>query len=138
MVNDMTLQFRAGWNTVPPAHANADDAAMIPLLNPDETTVRVVMNEAYVNGAFTDARVLRMFAAAASDRGAIVSVRAGAHQLEDLAGGGFRLHIGTLFEGVNFHLNLAQTNRGTMYVTSISWGSGANHGSEVRPGPAPA
>jgi hypothetical protein len=80
--------------------------------------------------------VLRTLEAANSNRGAIVSVRAGAHQIEDNPGGGFRLHVGTLFEGVNFHLNVGQTDMGTLYVTSVSWGAPGTpaHGSDNRTG----
>jgi hypothetical protein len=53
-----------------------------------------------------------MFEAAASPRGEVVSVRAGAHQVEDLGAGGFGLHLGILFRGVNYHLNVQQTNSG--------------------------
>ena len=118
----MTLQFRARWNEVPPNFANGTDAAMIPMLSPNEESVRDVIHDASNYGGFTDARVIRMFTAALSARGAIVSVRAGAHQIEP-EGHGFRLHIGTLFEGVNFHLNLQQTDMGTLYITSVSWGT---------------
>src|SRR5258708_27017227 len=122
----MTLQFRARWNEVPPAHAAAHDARMISMLRPDEQSVRDLMHDAHNYGGFHDARVLRMLEAANSNRGAIVSVRAGAHQIEDNPGGGFRLHVGTLFEGVNFHLNVGQTDTGTLYVTSVSWGAQAS------------
>jgi hypothetical protein len=135
----MTLQFRARWNAVPVAHADAADAPMIPMLSPDEQSVRDLMHEAHNFGRFADARVRRMLDAANSTRGAIVSVRAGAHQIEDTAGGGFRLHVGTLFEGVNFHVNVGQTNMGTLYATSISWGAPgtAAHGSDLRTGSEP-
>jgi hypothetical protein len=83
------------------------------MLSPDEQSVRDLMHDAHNYGGFHDARVLRMLEAANSNRGAIVSVRAGAHQIEDNPGGGFRLHVGTLFEGVNFHLNVGQTDMGT-------------------------
>lgn len=119
----MTLQFRQNWNQVAPAFAHAGDAPMIPLLNPDEASIRDAFHEAFNFGGFTDDRVIRMFTAALSNRGAIVSVRAGAHQIEDLPGGGFQLHIGTLFEGTNFHLNVGQTDRGTLYITTVSWGA---------------
>ena len=112
---------------------------MIPMLSPDEQSVRDLMHDAYNYGGFHDARVLRMFEAANSARGAIVSVRAGAHQIEDNPGGGFRLHVGTLFEGVNFHLNVGQTETGTLYVTSVSWGAPGTpaHGSDNRAGTPP-
>jgi hypothetical protein len=134
----MTLQFRARWNQVPPRYADADDAAMIPMLTPDEDSVREVIHDAFNFGRFSDARVIRMFTAALSDRGAIVSVRAGAHQIEP-EGNGFRLHIGTLFEGVNFHLNLQQTNMGTLYINSVSWGAPGtpSAGAEARTGSPP-
>ena len=79
-----------------------------------------------------------MLTAALSTKGAIVSVRAGAHQIEP-EGHGFRLHIGTLFEGVNFHLNLQQTDMGTTYLTSVSWGAPntANWGRDERVGSPP-
>jgi hypothetical protein len=136
----MTLQFRARWNDVPPGFAGAEDAAMIPLLNPDEDTIRIVLNEAHLNGAWADLVVQQMFAAAASNRGEIVSIRAGAHQVEEPVNGGFQLHIGTLFRGQNYHLNLQQTMRGKMYIASVSRGApgGPNYFFEARPGAPPA
>jgi hypothetical protein len=135
----MTLQFRNNWNVAPPHFAGAPDADIIPILSPDEDSVRVVFHEASINGGFSDARVLRMIAAALNARGPIVSVRSGAHQVEDGATGGFRLHIGTLFEGVNFHLNIAQTMTGRVYITSVSWGAPntPGYGSDARTGSAP-
>lgn len=135
----MTLQFRKNWNQAPPRFANSDDAPMIPMLTPNEDSVRDIIHDAYNYGRFADQRVIRMFEAALSNRGAIVSVREGAHQIEDAGGGGFRLHIGTLFDGVNFHLNIAQTMMGTPYITSVSWGAPntAQHGVDARVGGPP-
>jgi hypothetical protein len=109
------------------------------MLSPDEQSVRDLMHDAHNYGGFHDARVLRMLEAANSNRGAIVSVRAGAHQIEDNPGGAFRLHVGTLFEGVNFHLNVGQTDMGTLYVTSVSRGAPGTpaHGSDNRTGTPP-
>jgi len=135
----MTLQFRARWNQTPPAFADAPDAAMISLVTPDEDSVRAAFAEAKLNGGFTDARVLRMFDAALANAGPIVSVRSGAHQIEDTMPGGFRLHIGTLFENTNFHVNIAQSGSGRVFIASISWGAPntANYGVEPRANPPP-
>lgn len=132
----MTLQFRRDWNTGNPRF---DDAVIIPLLNPDEDLVHTVLNEAHLNGDWNDPATQRLFAAAANSRGPIVSIRAGAHQIEDQGGGGFRLHIGALFEGVNWHLNVQQTNTGRMYVNSVSRGNprGPNYNLEQRTGAVP-
>ncbi len=134
----MPLIFRAGWNQVPAHHANADDAAMIQMLTPDENSVYAVINEANNNGQFITPAVQAMFVRALAINGAQVSVRAGAHQVEP-EGNGFRLHIGTLYLGVNYHLNIQQSNSGVMYISSISWGAPGTpgYGSENRPGPVP-
>ena len=132
----MTLDFRKNWNR---ANAAFADAALIPLLNPDEDMIRTVVAEAHLNGAFTDPAIVRMLTAAASPRGPIVSVRAGAHQIEDQGDDGFTMHIGTLFEGVNWHLNIGQASSGRLYVTSISRNAprSADYFIEARTGAVP-
>jgi len=116
----MTLQFRKDWNKGNPRF---EDAVMIPMLNPDEDLIRAVLNEAYLNGNWSDPATVRLFAAASRPTGSIVTIREGAHQIEDQGGSGFRLHIGALFEGVNWHLNVLQTSSGRMYVDSVSRGN---------------
>jgi hypothetical protein len=132
----MTLQFRNNWNV---GNLQFNDAVMIPMLNPDQDFIQTVLNEAYLNGNWNDPATQRLFAAAANPRGPIVAIRAGAHQIENQPGGGFRLHIGALFEGINWHLNIQQTNTGHMYVDSVSRGNPnqPNYNLERRTGAVP-
>lgn len=129
----MGLTFRKNWNLANPNYE--DDALIIPMLNPDEDVIKVVLNEAYLNGDWENDKVQRLFATAAR-QGGVVSIRAGAHQIEHQNRGGFRLHIGAKFEGDNWHINVQQTNSGRMYVDSVSRGNpnGGNYYFEERKG----
>ncbi|MDF9796092.1 hypothetical protein OKW21_001355 [Catalinimonas alkaloidigena] len=134
----MTLQFRKGWNQVAPKFANANDAAMIRLLNPDEALIQTVLNEAHLNGGWTDTATKNLFQCASRSNGPIVSIRAGAHQVEDQENG-FQLHIGALYNNVNWHLNIQQTISGRMYISSVSRGNPRepDYHREERTGPIP-
>jgi hypothetical protein len=117
---NMKRRFRRSLNQVHPGFPDRDDAPMIQMLNPDEDTVRVVSVEAHRNGAWQAPDAQRLFAAAANPRQSIVTIRAGAHQIEDQGGHGSRFHIGALFEGKNWHLNYQQTPTGRLCITKAA------------------
>jgi hypothetical protein len=125
----MTLDFRKGWDSVPKKFESAPDAAMKKLLTVTKEDIEATIYEALQFGGFNNPVVINMLRAGVSKKGQRVgqlTIREGAHQIEDLPTGGYQVHIGTLFENKNFHLNLGQTSLGTVYITSISWGGAAD------------
>ncbi|MGC1304352.1 MAG: hypothetical protein WA840_18455 [Caulobacteraceae bacterium] len=133
----MPLDWRKNWNVASGKFATAADAPVKGMLTPDEDSVREIIREAAQFGGFNTPQAKGMLDAAIAPKGRQVTVREGAHQIEE-GEEGFSVHIGTKFAVsvetgmLNYHLNLAQTTLGTAYITSISWGSGAAFGSENR------
>lgn len=120
----MPLQFRARWNLAPALHADAPDRTMVDGLSNTEPHINAIIFEAQRNGGFMEPIIIAMLNQAVAPAGAQVVIRQGIHQVEDIGqhGDGFNLHIGTGFNGNNFHLNIHQTGSGRLYVSSISYG----------------
>ena len=131
----MSILFPAGWSVPPAVFAAAADVDIVAPLN-TENHIRALLFEAWHAGGFVNAINANMLLAANSPAGAQCVIRQGLHQVVDADGGGFSLHIGTRLGQVNYHLNVAQTNTGRIYVTSIS--HGVNIALENRVGAPPA
>lgn len=135
----MPLLFKAKWNQVSPRFADRPDVRMTAELDNSEDNIRAIIFEAWYAGGFSTAMIAAMLTQANAEGGAHVVVREGLHQVEDQGehGDGFNLHIGTQYNGVNFHLNVHQNARGRLYVSSISFGNNADRQAEVRPNQPP-
>jgi hypothetical protein len=95
---------------------------MIAALDNSEDHIRAIIFEAWYAGGFNNPVISAMLTQANAEGGAQVVVREGLHQVEHQGehGDGFNLHIGTLYNANNFHLNVHQNARGRLYVSSIT------------------
>ena len=136
---DKTLNFRANWNVAPAMYTDPTEVLLHSHLTPNAEAIRDIFHEAVNFGHFRlDPQVpqaphveqvppvphhaIAMMQAGLMNNGPITTIREGSHQIEMLPNGGFQMHLGTLFNGVNYHVNLQQNPAGSPHATSISWG----------------